>query len=146
MELKPRLCLKCGTQIIGDKNDIRQNFIQHYMTLDNGNMVAVAFCTACKIEPSDYKDIQRALGLETEITGIGRSKNLKAIVMEKQGDICSICGQKITTKEIEVMPGMGVRHISCPMVVIPELIHPSFAGRTARDHNERNRRRRPILV
>lgn len=145
MELKARCCLKCGSEIVGAKGGIKHTFVQYYFSLDNGNYIAVAFCNQCEITEQDYEAVQLALGLDVKIINIARKKNLKDIVLERQGDTCALCGHKIDTTEIEIMTGLNVRHIVCPDTSHSEDTH-SNPGKIALDYRQRNKRRRNYIV
>jgi hypothetical protein len=139
MDLKPRLCLKCGVEIIDTTATLKPNFVQIYFEQDNGNYVAVAFCKSCNIGTADFEEITLSLKLESKIVGIKKVMTLKDIAMERQGSLCFICGQKIETDEVEVMTGGFVRHLSCPMNDIKSEVV-SSPGRHSKEHNERHRR------
>jgi hypothetical protein len=147
MEVVPRKCLKCGTEIITTSSEIRPNWVQYFFKLSNGNNVCIAFCKNCDVTKEDFQEIEKALGYsEKKVIGIIKRQTAKEICNERQNEKCFICGKKIeNVEDCELSVGGFLRHYSCP---VDGHAHDDNlnAGRNSREYGQRNKRRNEYSV
>lgn len=144
MELIPRKCLKCGTEIITKGQEIKPNWVQYFFKLSTGNNLCVAFCKSCNITNSDFAEIEKALNYpkDKKIKGIFKIQTAKELCFERQNERCFICGEVIgDIKNAELSAGGFIRHYICPMPGGHSEDPNHTKGKNARHYRELNKRR-----
>jgi hypothetical protein len=104
MKLKAGDCIKCGCKLMlnGKPNSL---WMQKGFIMDDGNIMFVAKCKTCTIDPAEYGALSRALNLNRPIIDVAKRNNgaeledtMVDIALEAQGSKCHFCGKPILDK------------------------------------------------
>ena len=114
MKLGLGICFKCGAVIMKDRQPT-SIWVQRGYTLSNDNIYILALCCNCHLEPNEYADASKLLGLqESPIVGIATRDGkpfvdtLSDVLKAAQGGKCFACG-----KDINGAYAISGGHITC---------------------------------
>lgn len=100
MNLKLGACLKCGCPIMLNNRPTTNWKQEGYFTAD-GNILFVALCKKCHIQPEEYGAASRALNLQSVIVsdayvdGKRVVDTIVEVARDAQGGKCFYCGKPL---------------------------------------------------